>query len=121
MLILALMIVLSGCVSDTSYSQYLQQWVGMSQEALYHSWGMPQNELYLSPSQKEITYLKTFPNPVNGNTQPYQNIINYSAIDSRSFGDNDNNQDYYCQTSFTIENNKVVNFSFNGDDCVVSN
>lgn len=120
MLVLAAVIFLSGCVADANYNRSLQQWIGMSQEALYHSWGMPQNEIYLTPYRKVVTYVETENAPIDGNTQPYQGIIDYEVIETQNFGQNAEDDDYYCKTSFTIENNEIVSFSFNGDDCIAN-
>lgn len=52
MLVLCVLL-LMGCVSDqNSYNANLQNWVGMSQETLYESWGTPTNELYVGPNEK---------------------------------------------------------------------
>ena len=119
-LILCIMF-LSGCTSvgSNAYEQQLQNWVGMSQEALYYSWGEPDNEIYPSPGVKVVTYVKNFDGLLDGETEPYANQINYSAIDA-GYG-SESGGDYYCRTTFTIENNEVVDYSFNGDDCVAGN
>lgn len=58
MLVLCVLL-LMGCVSDqNSYNANLQNWVGMSQETLYESWGTPTNELYVGPNEKVVTYLQ---------------------------------------------------------------
>lgn len=121
MLILVAVMFLAGCVSDAGYNQSLQQWIGMPQEALYHEWGVPQSEFYLTPYRKVVTYVETENSPIDGNTQPYQGIINYQAMETQNFGSDTVSTDYYCKTSFTIENNEIVDFSFNGDDCVAEN
>lgn len=42
MFVLLCLMLLSACTTDqVSYRQQLQNWVGMSQEALYYSWGEP--------------------------------------------------------------------------------
>lgn len=124
MLILCFLL-LMGCVSEqASYNERLQNWVGMSQETLYESWGTPSNELYVTPNEKVVTYLQTDENgPINGNTQPYQGYaVQYSAIETPDYGfPTNSNQTYYCKTSFTITNGEITNYTFNGDDCVVNN
>ncbi len=121
MLILCVLL-LMGCVSDqNAYNTQLQNWVGMSQETLYESWGMPSNEFYVAPNEKVVTYVKIDENgPINGNTQPYQGYeVQYKAIATPDYGfPTDENQTYYCKTSFTITNGEITNYTFNGDDCV---
>lgn len=117
-LILCIMF-LSSCSSSAElYNQRLQNWVGMSQEALYHSWGEPGNEIYPSPNTKVVTYLKIEDGPIADNTEPYADEVNYDVINTPSYGLPPENDTYYCKTSFTITNNMVVDYSFNGDDCI---
>lgn len=113
---------LMGCVSDqNAYNNELQNWVGMSQETLYESWGTPNNEFYVSQNEKVVTYVQNDGNsPIDGNTQPYAGYeVQYGPIATPDYGfPSDENQDYYCKTSFTIVNGEVTDYTFNGDDCV---
>jgi len=124
MLILCVLL-LMGCVSDhNAYNTQLQNWVGMSQEMLYESWGTPNKELYLSPNQKVVTYIQIDEDgAIDGDTTPYQGYeVQYNAIATPDYGfPSDNNQTYYCQTSFTITNGEITDYTFNGDDCVLPN
>ncbi len=124
MLVLCVLL-LMGCVSDqNSYNANLQNWVGMSQETLYESWGTPTNELYVGPNEKVVTYLQIDEDgPVNGNTEPYQGYeVQYGAIETPDYGfPSDNGGSYYCKTSFTIVNGEITDYTFNGDDCVANN
>ena len=54
--------------------------------------------------------------PLNGQGNAYSNNFNYGAMNQGFTAQNSNN--YYCTTSFTIQNDVVINYSFNGDDCV---
>lgn len=118
-LILCIMF-LTSCSTSSSeiYNQQLQNWVGMSQEALYHSWGEPANEIFTTPNTKIVTYIKIDNGPISGNTEPYADQINYEAIETPNFGLPPENDTYYCKTSFTIVNSEIVDYSFNGDDCI---
>lgn len=120
MLILCLLL-LSACVSNTAaYDAEMQNWVGLSQETLYESWGNPNSVMYVSPNEKVVTYLQVDNGPIDGNTEPYEGSeVEYSAIATPNYGFPSNQpQTYYCKTSFTIVGNQVVNYTFNGDDCV---
>ncbi len=124
MLILCVLL-LMGCVSDqNAYNTQLQNFVGMSQETLYENWGMPTNEFYVAPNEKIVTYVEIDENgPINGNSQPYQGYeVQYEAIQTPDYGfPSDENQNYYCKTSFTITNGEITDYTFNGDDCVAKN
>ena len=97
MFVLLCLMLLSACTTDqASYRQQLQNWVGMSQEALYYSWGEPDSVIYPAPADEVV----------------------YSAISNDSYGLPPQNDTYYCKTSFTIQNSEVIDYSFNGDDCI---
>ena len=123
-LILAVLTILGACVSTGNYQTELQKWVGRSQTRLYQSWGYPENEFYVTPETKIVTYVRSGNKPIGGNTRPYAGIeVAYQAIETPDYGDNLSNNDensdfYYCKTSFTITNGLVTDFTFNGDDCV---
>lgn len=121
-----LLLLLTGCATTGNYEQSLQKWVGASQSELYNYWGVPNSQFYVTPNTQVVTYVKTDKGPIDGNTQPYAGIeVAYPAIETPDYGENlsnynSNNPVYFCKTSFTITNNQVVDYTFNGDDCVVS-
>lgn len=117
---------LSACASHTEpYGQSLQEWVGRPEFVLQETWGTPDNEFYVTPEEKVVTYVSYSNKPVNGDSEPYAGYeVYYPAISTPDFGFPDNsssNNFYYCKTSFTIQNGTVVDYSFNGDDCVSGN
>lgn len=119
MFVLLCLMLLSACTTDqASYRQQLQNWVGMSQEALYYSWGEPYSVIYPAPGTAVVTYTKIYDGPIGGNTEPYADEVVYSAISNDSYGLPPQNDTYYCKTSFTIQNSEVIDYSFNGDDCI---
>lgn len=118
-----LLVALTACTSLPTYSETLRPWIGQSQERLQQAWGYPQNVFYISPTEKVVTYLEISTRPRNDNTTPYAGYeVAYPAIASPDFGFPSQPQytNYYCKTSFTIRNGVVVDYSFNGDDCVVT-
>lgn len=121
-LVLCLVILLSACASTGNYENTLQPWVGSSETNLYQNWGNPASEFYVTPDTKIVTYIQTENQPIDGNTQPYAGIeVDYQAIETPNYGEdlsNNDNNEYYCKTSFTITNGEVVDYNFNGDDCV---
>lgn len=120
MILLLCIMFLSGCASGGNYEQSMQKWMGVSQEALYYSWGEPDNILTVTPNEMVVTYIQTENEAVDGNTEPYaDDEVYYPAIETPNYETPDNEQNaYYCKTSFTIVNNVVVNYTFSGDDCV---
>lgn len=119
MFLLLCIMFLSGCASThNTYNQQLQDWVGMSGEALYDSWGEPNNVIYPAPGTSVVTYTKVYNGPINNDREPYADEVVYTAISNPNYGLPPQNNTYYCQTSFTIRNNEIINYSFNGDDCL---
>lgn len=122
MFVLLCIMLLSGCASPhETYNQQLQNWVGMSQESLFYTLGEPNNVDFITPGTKVVTYVKINNGPIDGNTEPYAGEIQYAAMETPSYGLPPENNTYYCKTSFTIENNEIVNYTFNGDDCIADN
>lgn len=112
----------AGCASYPTYGETLQPWIGQSEERLQQAWGIPANIFYVTPNKKIVTYIKFASKPMNGETEPYAGEVYYPAIATPDFGfpDQPQSSNYYCKTTFTIENGVVTNYGFNGDDCVVT-
>lgn len=118
-----LFFLLTACAaSSRDYASTLQPWLGQSEERLQQSWGYPYNTFYITPNQKVISYIKFASRPMNGEREAYPDQVAYPAIATPDFGLQGQPQfsNYYCQTSFTIRDGVVVDYSFNGDDCVVT-
>lgn len=120
--IILILLMLSGCSGrhvlwdSSAYSRQLDGYVGQSEASLYSQWGSPDNVVSISPYNKVVSYTEYYSVPLGGQTQPYTDDLNYTAMNQGFTAENTNN--YYCTTSFTIQNGIVTNYSFNGDDCV---
>ena len=110
----------AGRVNSANYNNRLQSWIGASQGMLTAEWGQPDNVFYLTPDKYIVTYIKMDNSPVDGKSDPYTGEVYYPALETPNYNFSSNGPDglYYCKTSFTIENNQVVDYTFNGDDCV---
>lgn len=80
------------------------------------TWGLSDNIMVIDANS--YLYEKASSTPFNNVQQPYQNEFNYQALPRVKYGKSQVEQIFYCKTMFTIKNNKVVNYSFIGDDCV---
>ncbi len=124
--IFSVMFILMGCASGNGaieYQETMEQWVGMPEPSLYDSWGTPTSVWNVDAQTKIVTYVTRENKPIDGNTDPYNGVgVDENGISQENFGENlwdDQNNNYYCKTSFTITNGEIVNYNFNGDDCVL--
>ena len=120
--IFGILLILTACSIDRpDYGSTLQPWLGQQQERLEQSWGQPYNVEQITPNTKLWTYMEFSSKPIDGDN-PYPNQVYYPAIAMPDF-DFPSTPQYsvnYCKTLFTITDDVVVNYSFNGDDCVVN-
>lgn len=106
----------------SSSSNDLQKWVGRSEYQLYNSWGQPENEFYVAPDKKVVTYVQMF---AEGSPNHYENELYYQGMgDDESIWDDmfgppaeQQVDDYYCKISFVIQDSMIVDYNFNGDYC----
>ena len=119
-----LFVVACSSVNSSGYENELQSWIGQSEYRLYQVWGVPADVVYITPNKKVITYVKT---STKGSNTPYENQLYYQGMANNDslwdklFGPPTQQQSnwYYCNTSFVIQNGVIINYNFNGDNCVV--
>lgn len=116
MLVLLCAFILTACSSTPNYDEQLETWVGVSEEHLVDNWGMPENAYMVDADTKVITYIK---NDGEGDRNAYPNLIDYPAIAEQNFPgpDPDRQNVEYCKISFTVEDNVITDYTYNGDDC----
>ena len=116
--IIALLLSIGACaVSNNTYNERMQKWIGQPEYELYNRWGMPDDVFYISDSRKIITFVRVY----HGHHQNvYKNEVNYQAINS-GYQSNNNAYPDYCRTSFTITDGVVSAYTFSGDYCVSGN
>ena len=111
------LMVISSCATSSNYAVGLQKWVGEPEQMLYQEWGVPSNVYYISPNRKIVTFNHS---SQQGTSNPYSNEVDYDVINSGYETDTDYTY-YYCNTSFTITNGFVTDYTFSGDNCVSDN
>ena len=119
---LAGLVVLAGCrsyyPSNMAYQQKLSGWVGKSVEELYNVWGFPPQTTPLDNNKFMVTYFYSADAPIDDDYEPYAGQLSYNAMAVPTFGLLPATSPlYYCQTSFIVQNDVVVDFNFSGDDC----
>lgn len=116
-----LLLGLASCVNQPTAARYedaLSAWIGQSEEALYSEWGYPNTTYSVGPDSFIATYIQSYNEPIDGDTEPYAADMTYSAMRVPSYGLPTPQGVYYCKTSFIINNGIVSDYNFNGDDCV---
>lgn len=111
------LVALSACATIQNYDDYLESWVGRSEAELVETWGAPIKMENLGGGRQLFTYIKQKivmepeANPQNVNFGNYSlyNSVN-DAMQSETI--------YYCETTFTTENDIIVDYSWAGDACV---
>lgn len=111
-----------GLSDSSSYSADLQKWVGRSEYQLYNAWGNPEDEFFVTPDKKVVVYIQS---SASGDSDFYENELYYQGVvENRGilsdlFGPPKEKQidDYYCKTSFVIQDSIIVDYNFNGDYC----
>ncbi len=117
---LVLLLLTTACQTHRiTYAETLDPWLGQAEERLMQAWGHPYNTFFIMPNEKVVSYIKFASHPMGGYDEPYTYEVAYDAIETPDYGDEQPSTDYYCQTSFTIRDDIVIDYSFNGDDCVV--
>lgn len=121
-LLMLLIFLAGGCVPKhdiATYQSKLSAWIGKSEYQLYAEWGYPKVTYSVGPDTFIVTYIKSYNEPVDGNTEPYTDEVYYpAAAQTPAYGLPVPQGVYYCKTSFVIKNGFVDDFNFNGDDCV---
>ncbi|MBR5129776.1 MAG: hypothetical protein IKV03_00935 [Alphaproteobacteria bacterium] len=112
-----ILLVLTACHSVQEYEDYLDSWVGRSEADLVASWGAPSQMQNLGGGRQLFTYIKQKTVMETGTVPQDVNFGNYSLYSPQ----NDAMQSetlYYCETTFTTQNDIIVDYSWAGDACV---
>lgn len=92
------LIIVSGCATSEGYNRILNTWLNSDKQNLIETWGVPTSTYKLNEHVEYISYLKTSISYINGN------IYNWK-----------------CETTFTIKDNKVTSWKYNGNSCEACN
>lgn len=108
---------LMACQASVSdYEKFLNSWIGQSEAQLVTTWGAPVDMETIAPGRQIFTYIKEKQESALG-MQPVQ-------LGQNSLFDNNNDTlgtvfDYYCKTTFTTQDDIIVDYSWSGDGCLM--
>ena len=123
-LLILTLLVLACSSNNILYQDKLQQFVGSNEQNVINSFGRPTKQTILSNGTKILTYTK-----INDFYMPmeyYEGWLGYEPAGLVYFDDFgmpvydkviDTEVQDICQTQFTLQNDKVTSFQFQGNDC----
>lgn len=119
-IVFLMLVILTACQNrpKESYNQELAAWLGQTQWALFRKWGQPDEQFAIDMDTYVVTYNRFGKKPIEYNREPYKNMMKYKALAGPEYGYSQYPQIWYCKTTFTLRNDIVVDYSFNGDDCI---
>lgn len=121
---------LCGCATTAKYEAKLNTWVGVSEDALIASWGVPDKTYATSSGKKAVQYVHKETVRTGGYTYTTpQTTYSSGTIGDKSYNGTSTQyvtaiepvQKYKlsCKTSFVIDNSgKVESWHHEGNDCV---
>lgn len=108
---------LVACATTEKYEAILKSWVGLPERELIQSWGPP-DSVYESSGVKYLTYSKSGAGYVPGIAPTYQTTVTGNTAYTRSYGGSPGYAyNLRCKTSFTIENEVIQSWRWEGNAC----
>lgn len=114
-------LLLSACVTYTTgaYEQILDTFVGYTEQQLISQWGVP-DRVFKSGDDTYFVYKRTETSYVPGTPYVYQPGY-YGWPGSPFYSPFASSPGYYvhyfCTTTFTLKNGRVVHWQWQGNDC----
>lgn len=118
--LILLAVAVAGCshTNGGDYDRKLASFIGQPQSMLFNRWGMPNSRFVIDNNTYVVTYNKRFSGRGFEKDEFYQSTLSRRAMEiGPQYGHAMSPAQYYCKTSFTIQNGVVVDYSFNGDAC----
>jgi len=111
--------VLSACVdSAIEYNKMCSTWLGAPESALIQGWGTP-IRTYDIEDIKYITFSDSRIVSLPGTSPSYHTTFTgYSAHTTAVGGTSPTTLQLWCETTFTIHNHTVIDYRFDGNNCV---
>lgn len=112
-----ILLAVTACHSfgSDNYNQKLSTWMGRPVQALISHWGEPDSQFSINRDTMALVYVKS---EKYGAFEPYRDTLNYEGISSPQYGYSMYKPVYYCRTTFSVRNGIIVDYAFEGDDCI---
>lgn len=133
--LLLLAIALSACATRAKYEEKVGTWLGHSESSLVSAWGTPSSVYQVNDNEKLISFVRKGKNPMGmliammqgmSNTLPsgysettfYGNTAHTTHYGGYNTASNQQvNLNVDCKTTFTLINDRVINFGLEGNGC----
>ena len=105
----------SACHAIQTYPQMLHSWLGKSEAELVETWGAPADMQTIAPGKQLFVYISEKQTYLPGEIPPFDaelNYDNYGEVMGQTFT-------YFCTTTFTTKNDIIVDYSYQGDGCLM--
>lgn len=110
----------TGCATTDGYAAVLQTYMGASERELIANVGPPQS-VYEAGGTKYLTYSSAWQGQYGGTAPSYRTtLIGNTAYSTPVGGTGPVTVTWACDTTFVIENQVVVNYSFKGNNCLAN-
>ena len=99
-----------------NYEKFLNSWIGQSEAQLVTTWGAPADMQTLGQNRQLFTYIFQKQVLADGQTP--------IDLGPNSLYSNQNDAlgmtyEYYCKTTFTTQDDIIVDYSWSGDACLM--
>ncbi|MFC1658898.1 hypothetical protein ACFL1D_05905 [Candidatus Omnitrophota bacterium] len=126
---LLLIILVSGCATTAKYDTKLNTWIGVSEDTLIASWGVPDLVYDMSDGKKAIAYVHKDTIRTGGSYRVPETTVHSGKIGNKPYSGTSTQyvteiapfEKYklYCKTSFIIDSSgKVESWHHDGNNCV---
>jgi hypothetical protein len=111
------LILLAGCAARANYENVLNSWVGATELDLVRKWGVPQQS-YETGGRKFLVYSSSRNMILPGSPPTYTTtVVGNTVYKNRVGGIPDQYMELNCKTTFELENEKVLSWRWQGNDC----
>ena len=110
---------LSSCATTEKYDEMINSLIGSTEQELIHKWGIPA-QVYVSGDMKYLEYHKE-EQVVTPELNPIHRTTIYGrAVYATSYWEPTIPmiRNYYCTTTFEIQDGKIVSCQRRGNNCV---
>ena len=100
----------------SNYEKFLNSWVGQSEAQLVTTWGAPADMQTIAPGRQLFTYIKEKEVSASG-AEPIE--LGQNSLYNQNNDALGTVYDYYCKTTFTTQDDIIVDYSWSGDGCLM--